>query len=102
MAKTDSAEELMPYVTAVATPDSKAHWANMGPIWGRQDPGGPHVGPMNFALSDCFQVSQTRRPYRPQTNATMSYTLKVSENVLSLAMGARFRLYITNRKFELE
>ena len=23
---------------------------NMGPIWGRQDPGGPHVGPMNFAI----------------------------------------------------
>ena len=31
-------------------PDSKIHWANMGPIWGRQDPGGPHVGPMNFAI----------------------------------------------------
>ena len=31
-------------------PDSKVHWANMGPIWGRQDPGGPHVGPMNFAI----------------------------------------------------
>ena len=30
-------------------PDSKVHGANMGPIWGRQDPGGPHVGPMNFA-----------------------------------------------------
>ena len=27
------------------TPDSKVHGANMGPIWGRQDPGGPHVGP---------------------------------------------------------
>ena len=26
--------------------------ANMGPIWGRQDPGGPHVGPMNFAIWD--------------------------------------------------
>ena len=26
-------------------PDSKVHGANMGPIWGRQDPGGPHVGP---------------------------------------------------------
>ena len=26
------------------------HGANMGPIWGRQDPGGPHVGPMNFAI----------------------------------------------------
>ena len=24
--------------------------ANMGPIWGRQDPSGPHVGPMNIAV----------------------------------------------------
>ena len=31
-------------------PDSKVHGANMGPIWGRQDPGGPHVGPMNFVI----------------------------------------------------
>ena len=31
-------------------PDSKVHGTNMGPIWGRQDPGGPHVGPMNFAI----------------------------------------------------
>ena len=30
--------------------ESKFHGANMGPIWGRQDPGGPHVGPMNFAI----------------------------------------------------
>ena len=28
--------------------DSKAHGANMGPIWVRQDPGGLHVGPMNW------------------------------------------------------
>ena len=34
----------------VHIPDSKIHGANMGPIWGRQDPGGPHVGPMNFAI----------------------------------------------------
>ena len=34
------------------TPDSKVHGANMGPIWGRQDPGGPHVCPMNFAIWD--------------------------------------------------
>ena len=33
-------------------PDSKVHGANMEPIWGRQDPGGPHVGPMNLALLD--------------------------------------------------
>ena len=31
-------------------PDSKIHGANMGPNWGRQDPGGPHVGPMNIAI----------------------------------------------------
>ena len=38
---------------------AKVHGANMGPIWGRQDqvwgrqdPGGPHGGPMNFAIWD--------------------------------------------------
>ena len=31
-------------------PDGKVHGANMGLIWGQQDPDGPHVGPMNFAL----------------------------------------------------
>ena len=35
--------------TLPTSPDSKAHGANMGPIWGRQDPSGPHVGPMNIA-----------------------------------------------------
>ena len=31
-------------------PHSKVDGANMGPTWARQDPGGPHVGPMNFAI----------------------------------------------------
>ena len=31
-------------------PDSKAHGANMGPIWGQHDPVGAHVGPMNYAI----------------------------------------------------
>ena len=31
-------------------PDSKVHGTNVGPIWGRQDPGGLHVGPMNLAI----------------------------------------------------
>ena len=31
-------------------PDSKVHGANMGPTWGRQDPGGSHVGHMNLAI----------------------------------------------------
>ena len=33
-------------------PKSKVHGANMGPIWGRQDPDGRYVGPMNFAIWD--------------------------------------------------
>ena len=31
-------------------PDIKVHGANMEPIWGQQDPGWPHVRPMNFAI----------------------------------------------------
>ena len=44
----------------ISHPDSKVHGANIGPIWGRQDSGGPHVGPMNLAIwaSICFQPCQ--------------------------------------------
>ena len=46
-------------------PDSKVHGANMRPIWGRLDPGGPHVGPMNFAIWDvsygCVSQNETRK-----------------------------------------
>ena len=41
---TQSTTKAYPY------PDSKVNGANMGPIWGRQDPGGRNVGPMNFAI----------------------------------------------------
>ena len=40
-----------------SNPESKVHGANMGPIWGRQDPGGPHVGPMNFVIWECWPSS---------------------------------------------
>ena len=33
--------------------DSKIYATNTVPIWGRQDPGGPHVGSVNFALWEC-------------------------------------------------
>ena len=41
-------------------PESKVHWANMGPIWGRQDPGGLHVGPMNFAIWVHYMVKNIK------------------------------------------
>ena len=31
----------------------------MGPIWGRQNPGGPRVGPMNFAIWVCITKPQS-------------------------------------------
>ena len=37
------------YNMVLSFPDNKVYGANMGPIWGRQDPGGPNVGPMNLA-----------------------------------------------------
>ena len=48
--------ELM-IIPVTISPDSKFHGANMGPIWGRQDPGGPHVGPMNFVIWEGMCVS---------------------------------------------
>ena len=38
----------------IYTPDSKVHGAYMVPTWGRQDPGGSHVGPMILAIWDCW------------------------------------------------
>ena len=37
-------------------PDSKVHGANMGSIWGRQDPGGPHVGPVTLLSGLCCSI----------------------------------------------
>ena len=37
-------------------PYSKVNGANIGLIWGRQDPDGPHVGPINFAIWDHHQA----------------------------------------------
>ena len=40
----------MLYKMCSIDPDDKVHGAHMGPTWGRQDSGGPRVGPMNFAI----------------------------------------------------
>ena len=41
----------------LSIPDNKAHGANIGSTWGRQDPGRPHVGPMNLAIWDTCHVA---------------------------------------------
>ena len=43
-------------------PDSNVHGANMGPIWGQQDPDGPNVGTMNFAIwVDCLHAASDHK-----------------------------------------
>ena len=54
---------------AEQVPENKVHGANMGPIWGRQDPGGPHVGPMNFAIWGVYSL-------RPSDTYMHLYTRK--------------------------
>ena len=39
-------------------PDKKFHGANMGPTWGRQDPGGPMLAPWTL-LSGIYDLSVT-------------------------------------------
>ena len=45
---------VMFFISWQPIPDSKVHGAHMGPTWGQQDPGGPHVGPMKIAIWDQF------------------------------------------------
>ena len=42
-----------------SSPDCKVHGTYMGPTWGRQDPGGPHVGPMNLAIREVSCLATT-------------------------------------------
>ena len=42
--------------TNMKIPDSKVHGANLGPIWGRQEPGGPHVGSINIAIWESTRI----------------------------------------------
>ena len=45
-----SRPQVFPQDIRSSYPGSKVHRANMGRIWGQQDPGGPHVDPMNFVI----------------------------------------------------
>ena len=40
----------------IIIPDSKVHGSHMGPIWCRQAPGGPRIGPMNFVIWDTLML----------------------------------------------
>ena len=43
--------------------DINVRGANMGPILGRQDPGGSHVGPIKFAIKEYISCSLVELSY---------------------------------------
>ena len=64
-------------------PDSNVHGAKMGPIWGRQDPHGPHVGPMNIAIwiyTICHNISISSQPIRSYKRFMASYPYELSQS----------------------
>ena len=70
-------------------PDSKVHGANMGPIWGRQNPGGPHVGPMNFAIWVVYRTdSNTCLLEIDGSTSYFANSISASKVALSLASGS--------------
>ena len=66
---------------AAAIPDSKVHGADMGPIWGQQDPGGTHVGPMNLVIWDGTDLVLTEHS---SYNTRRFYSLRLSDAYIHL------------------
>ena len=66
-----------------AIPDSKVYGANMGPIWALQDPGGPRVGPMYFAIWDVYEhVGAADRPlFKPMVAQFTSEYMRHSSSL---------------------
>ena len=78
---------LLPLVISLtANPESKVHGANRGAIWGRQDPGGPHVGPMNFAICEHIEAAwpiYMRQWTRPSLVQIMACRLSATNHYLN-------------------
>ena len=76
-------------------PNSKVHGANMGPIWGRQDPGGLHVGPMNFALWECYVPD--RRCWRKTEKTCRTSKLNMWSHNIIFPVNERLHGYSINK-----
>ena len=74
-------------------PDSRVHGANMGPNWGRQDPGGPHVGPVNFIIWEVLSGVNYLE--------TFEMTIKLKNNVYIRPVNIYHNSYtaIVNKKY---
>ena len=69
------------YWHAKIIPVSKVHGATMGPIWGWQDPGGPHCGPIKLAIWDDMNALSTLLLIRRESTSPWWIPLKKASNV---------------------
>ena len=70
------------WVNARNTPDSKVQGANMGPIWDRQDPDGPHVGPWTLLSGIVYYIHahRNRRGFSTQDIVAITYIELMKSN----------------------
>ena len=76
----------------------------MGPIWGRQDPGRPHVGPVNFAIwvviDQTDQINETDIQIIPEYN--YANTMKRDVNYYDgcfVLLSLYFSVYYTHGRY---
>ena len=68
-------------------PDSKVHGANMEPIWGRQDQGGPHVGRHISGMVGPIDVKQKGSALVEYWIQCVTLTLDVSRSNFEIALS---------------
>ena len=81
--------------------DSKVHGANMGPTWARQDPGGPHVGPMDLAIWGVIGFSVKKIDSAgPHWLSTWNLMMSTRDAVLSIEKkSGTFKAVKVSQKF---
>ena len=84
-------------------PDNKVHGANMGPIWGRQDPGGPHVDPMNFAIWAVQVMAWCQTWYKPLPEPMITQSTDIYESpilIWNVHVSAKCDHYFNSEHFD--
>ena len=61
--------------------------ANMGPIWNRQDPGGPHVGPMNFAIWEVITIKMDNRIIHIKSISSLAHVDRICKRYCLFYIG---------------
>ena len=74
----------------ITTPDSKVHGAYMGPTWGRQDPGGPHVGLMELATRDHVSNQYYHERIQSKKSILMIYALDMMYLLAAIFFAVRW------------